>query len=134
MLFVIFQEFPFELIILFALIPVFILAEIISIKIGLIIVKARERKSLAWAVASVFIQIGVIFLVFIPLIMMGIAEGIRSSDIPAIILMAVIAVFVDFNLINMLHKLGFKRSLIVLILFSIPLAIFGNVFGFLIGP
>lgn len=132
MLLVIFQEFPFEFIILFALIPVFILAEIISMKIGLIIVKARERKSIAWVGASVFIQIGIIFLVFMPLIMIGIAEGIRNSDVPAIILMAVIAVFVDFNLINLLHKLGFKRSLIVLIFFSIPLAIFGNVFGFLI--
>ena len=133
MLFIIFQDGMFPLMPLLVLIPIFIITEILLLKIGLLIVKARERKSMHWVIISVFTQIGAIFLTFLPLLMFGIAGEITGSNIAAIILMSLLAILIDFNLINVLHRLGIKRSLIVFLFFAIPLIIFGNLFGFLIG-
>ncbi|MHA1689306.1 MAG: hypothetical protein ACTSUN_08225, partial [Promethearchaeota archaeon] len=58
-----FQESPPNLVALFIFIPVFILTEIVLLKIGLMIVKAQERKNFYWVIISFFIQLLVIFFV-----------------------------------------------------------------------
>ncbi|MHA1803241.1 MAG: hypothetical protein ACTSU4_01775 [Promethearchaeota archaeon] len=127
-----FQESPPNLVALFIFIPVFILTEIVLLKIGLMIVKAQERKNFYWVIISFFIQLLVIFFVFLPFILFGIAGEFNGENNPAILLVILLALFVDYNLINMIHRLGAKRSLVVFLLFGIPFIIFANILGIII--
>ncbi|MHA1726514.1 MAG: hypothetical protein ACTSXH_17035 [Promethearchaeota archaeon] len=125
-----FQEPYSGLIALYIFIPVFIITEIVLLKIGLMIVKARERKNLYWVIISFFIQSCVISFVFVPFILFGIAgefEGKENYIILLIILL--LALFLDYNLINIIHQLGAKRTLVVFLFFAIPFSIFTILFG-----
>ena len=112
-------------------IPMIIVAEIVFLKIGLISVKAEEKNGIKWVAISILIQLGAIFFVSIPLILMGMVGefGQSGPDIGMIILIIAVGCFLDFNLINMIHRLGFKRTLIVFIFFLIPLLIIGSIMG-----
>ncbi len=129
MLFIIFQEDIFRLSPLFVLIPLYLITVIIVFKIGLLIVKARERKSIYFVIISVFAQIGTIFLLFIPILLFGVAENWNMSYAPQLTLFIILALFIDFNLINILHKLGLQRTAVVFLFFVIPTLIFGILIG-----
>jgi len=111
---------------------VLIVVDILILKIGLVITKAEEKKSMKWVAGSFGIQFGMIFFISSPLIlyaMMG-----RFQGDPAIIAPVVLfSVFIDLNLINVIHKIGLKRSLVVVIFVVGPIitamVILGNTLG-----
>lgn len=99
--------------------------EIVVLKIGLAITKAQERKSMRWVAISFFIQAGVLILIASPLILMGIGGAFDQGGPPValIFLFIVLSLFIDLNVLNVMHRLGFKRALAVFGLMLIPLII-----------
>ncbi|MFX1470691.1 MAG: hypothetical protein ACFFB8_18795 [Promethearchaeota archaeon] len=88
--------------------------DIILLKIGLLITNAQEKKNMNWVLASFGIQFGVIFFIGAPLILYGMI-GEFEGDLGIIIAVVVFSVFIDLNVINMIHKIGLKRSFVVMI-------------------
>jgi hypothetical protein len=89
---------------------------------GLKIVKAQKRSSIKWAGYSFLIQFGLIFIVGSPLMLLGFAGAYKGGPelmIPVI----VIAAFISLNAINMIHQIGLKKSLIVILLILGPITV-----------
>lgn len=89
------------------------------LKLGLTIVKAEKRTGIKWVGYSFLIQFGVIFAIGSPLMLLGFA-GAYEGDPLAIIPIIIVASAVDLNIINVIHQVGLKRSLIVLVLILVP--------------
>lgn len=111
--------------ILIIIVPIFIVAEIIALKIALKITKAEERTKLKMVAMSFLIQMGVMLFVASPLILIGFADPTgqdttQGIDPGLIGVFVALALFIDINVINILHKLGYKRSLIVFGFLVIP--------------
>ena len=102
-----------------------ILADILILKIGLVITKAKVKKEIKWVVGSFFIQFGIIFFIFTPFVLSGsLGEIDFKNDLPVeLILSLIFAVFIDLQVINVLHQLGLKKSFVVVILIMIPMTI-----------
>ena len=99
---------------------VLILFDILLLKIGLAITKAQVKKNMKWVAASWGIQLGVIFFIGSPLILYGMIGEFRGD--PGIIMMVVFfSVFIDVNIINLIHRIGLKRSVVVMILVVGPI-------------
>lgn len=96
-----------------------LLVGFILLKLGLIIVKAEKRKRMKWVGYSYLIQIGIIFAIGSPLMLLGFAGDYRGEFGP-IIIVTVVATFVDLNVINTIHQVGFGRSLVVVLLIIVP--------------
>ena len=99
---------------LIIIVAVLILGDILLLKIGLAITKAQERKNMKWVAGSFGIQFGIIFFISTPLLlysMIGEFQGEEGIIIPIVIF----SVFIDLNVINVIHKIGLKRSLVVVI-------------------
>ncbi|MHA2048305.1 MAG: hypothetical protein ACW986_01700 [Promethearchaeota archaeon] len=99
---------------------ILIISAILLLKIGLTITRAQEKKNWKWVAGSFGIQFLVAFFIGSPLMILGISGDIQV-DPGAIIPVVLIAAFIDFNFINVLHKIGMKRSLIVMALTIGPL-------------
>ncbi len=97
-----------------------ILFDILLLKIGLLITKAEVKKNLKWVVASFGIQFGVIFFIGSPLILYGMI-GRFQGDPGIIMLVVFFAVFIDVNIINLIHRIGLKRSIVVMFFIVIPI-------------
>jgi len=95
---------------------------LIMLKIGLFATKAETRTSFKWLLASFGIQVGMFFFVASPLIIMGVsgAFGRQGPEIVLIIIFLILALFMEINVLNVLHQLGLKRSLLVFALMAIP--------------
>ncbi|MFX1567664.1 MAG: hypothetical protein ACFFCV_04765 [Promethearchaeota archaeon] len=91
-----------------------ILFDMLFLKIGLAITKAQVKKNLKWVAFSWVIQFGVIFFIGSPLILYGMI-GRFQGDPGIIMLVIFFAVFIDVNIINLLHRVGLKRSVVVMI-------------------
>ena len=120
MIFMLFQEGP-PMGVITTIIVAFIIG-LIMLKIGLVISKAEVRTSSKWLMISFGIQVGMFFFVASPLILMGVsgAFGERGPEIILIIIFLILALFMDINILNVLHKLGLKRALLVFGLMAIP--------------
>ena len=104
---------------------VFFIVGLVMLKIGLVATKAETRTGYKWLMGSFGIQVGMFFFVASPLILMGVsgAFGEGGPEIILIIIFIIIALFMDINVLNVLHKLGLKRALLVFALMAIPFLI-----------
>ncbi|MHA1147363.1 MAG: hypothetical protein ACTSR8_03880 [Promethearchaeota archaeon] len=111
-----FPEFVF-----FFLLPILFTVEVVVLKIALSLTHAPEKKNLKWVLASFGIQIAVIFFVASPLILMGMTGGFDGEESGGLITAFIfLALFIDMNILNVIHKLGMKKAFIVFIAMLIP--------------
>jgi len=109
-------------------IPLIILAalligDILLLKLFLIITKSESKKEIKWVAISFGIQFGLIFFICLPLFIIGLTGGFdeHGPDPGIIIPFILLSMFIDLNLINIIHKIGIKRSLIVAFFISAPI-------------
>jgi len=99
---------------------VLILGDILLLKIGLAITKTQERKNMKWVAGSFGIQFGIIFFISSPLILYGMIGRFEGN--PGVIAPVVLfSVFIDINIINIIHKIGLKRSFVVALIILGPI-------------
>ena len=112
------------IVIIYAIVIAFIVG-LILLKIGLVISKAETRTGFKWLLGSFGIQVGMFFFVGSPLIILGIsgAFGEQGPEIILIIIFLVLALFIEVNLLNIIHRLGLKRALLVFGLMVAPFLI-----------
>ncbi|MFX1419032.1 MAG: hypothetical protein ACFE9N_08955 [Promethearchaeota archaeon] len=103
---------------------ILIVADIFILKIGLAITKAENKTNFKWVAGSFGIQFGLIFFISLPMLLSGFMGAYQSEGpSPAIIALTIIfSAFIDLHIINVLHKIGMKRSLIIVILILGPLS------------
>jgi hypothetical protein len=106
----------------------FAVGDILLLKLGLVITKAQKRKRMKWVAGSFFIQFGVVFAVSSPLFLLGIMGAFRGEP-EGIVPIVLISAFIDLNVINILHQIGLKRSLVVVVFTFIPLFLIMVVLG-----
>ena len=108
----------------FITIGVLLFLGVLIFKIGLLATKAQVKTNAKWVFGSFFIQFGLIFFISIP-IMLGGITGDSSNGGPDDGLIATVIIFsafIDVQVVNIIHKLGMKRSLIIVILIIGPIA------------
>jgi len=97
-----------------------ILFDMLFLKIGLAITKAEVKKNMKWVAISYGIQLGVIFFVCSPLILYGMIGALEIN--PGIMILVVFfSLFIDVNIINLIHRIGIKRSVVVVFFVVLPL-------------
>ena len=106
--------------ILLILMAVFAGGDILLLKFGLTITKARERTRMKWVAVSFLIQFGVIFLISSPLFLLGFV-GKFDGDPGVIIPIIILCTFIDLNIINVIHQVGLKHSLFVVLIIILPI-------------
>ncbi len=108
--------------------------DILLLKFGLTITKARERTRMKWVAVSFLIQFGVIFFISSPLFLLGFA-GEFDGNPGVIIAVIMLCTFIDLNVINVIHQVGLKRSLVVVLIIILPIVfIMVNMGSILSGP
>jgi len=116
----------------FIIAGILIVAGIIILKIGLAITKAQSKTSFKWVVGSYLIQYAVTLFLSSPMLLNMILSQMECMELglpdcyyegePGFIAMAVIfSVVLVLNLINIIHKPGLKRSLILTLLILGPI-------------
>ncbi|MFO8018943.1 MAG: hypothetical protein R6U96_09930 [Promethearchaeia archaeon] len=115
------------------LLPIFLISEIIVFKIGLYLVKAEERKKFKFVIVSFIIQILVLAFINSPFIFMALMGAYESGspDLSMAIIFVLFSVFIEINIINAIHKVGFKAAVFIFMLMLIPVFIFGGIIGYL---
>jgi hypothetical protein len=96
--------------------------DILLLKLGLVITKAQIRTRMKWVAGSFLIQFAIIFIVSSPLFLLG-SIGAFNGDGPGaiIIVIIILSAFIDLNIVNILHQIGLKRSLIIVVIALIPI-------------
>lgn len=114
-----------------------ILIDILLLKLALIITNAQVKRNMKWVLGSFGIQFGIVVFIGSPLIlygMIGVFEGVQGMrGITIIAIVVIFAVFIDLNIINILHKIGLKRSLVVVIFVAAPIVIVLFLLGLFLG-
>ncbi|MFW9968991.1 MAG: hypothetical protein ACFFDF_02240 [Candidatus Odinarchaeota archaeon] len=116
-----------------------LLVDIIILKLGLIITKAQEKTNFKWVAGSFGIQFGLIFFISTPMILGGWTGQFSTGGPPIalIILTVVFCTFIDLNVINIIHKIGIIRALIIALLIMGPVTyamyLLGSNLGSLVG-
>lgn len=110
---------------LIVLIIIAFIVGLIMLKIGLVVTKAEARTGFKWLLWSFGLQIGMFFFVASPMILLGIsgAFGEQGPEVVLIIIFLVLALFIDIHFLNIIHRLGIKRALLVFGLMAIPFLI-----------
>lgn len=99
------------------------IASVLFLKLGLIAVKAERNRGFKWLSISFFIQVVVIFMMGSPFILLGFADAYNGGPSPGLIIFViVIAIFIDMNVINVIHRTGLLKSIWPFILMAIPIA------------
>ncbi len=129
MIFILMQEggMDYGLVVPLILAPIiFVILEVIVLKIGLKISKAMEKTDFKWILISIGIQTGLVFFVFTPVMFMGISGSFNDQgpDPGIMIPVMITAIIVGVNMINVLHQIGIGKSIFVFILYAIPLTFF----------
>lgn len=107
----------------FILMAILILGDILILKLGLVVVKATVKKEMKWVAGSFFIQFGIIFFIFTPMVLQGsLGEFGQGFPIELMVGAIIFATFIDLQVINVLHQLGIKKSLIIVLLIIGPMA------------
>jgi len=104
----------------FIIMGVFAAGDILLLKLALVVTKAQKRTRMKWVAGSFAIQFGIIFIISSPLFLLGFMgkfQGEPDTIIPIVIL----SLFIDLNVINVLHQVGLKRSFGILSLTFVPL-------------
>ncbi len=120
-----------EVILLLSLMAAFAGGDILLLKFGLAITKAQKRTRIKWVAVSFLIQFGVIFLISSPLFLLGFA-GEFDGNPGVIIPVIMFCTFIDLNVINVIHQVGLKRSLIVVLIIILPIVFIMVNMGFIL--
>ena len=96
--------------------------DILLLKLGLAITKAKIRTRIKWVAGSFAIQFAIIFIISSPLFLLG-AMGAFNDDGPGgiIIIIILLSAFIDINIVNILHQIGLKRSFIIVVMILVPI-------------
>ena len=96
--------------------------DILLLKLSLVITKAQVRTRMKWVAGSFLMQFAIIFIISSPLFLLG-SMGVFQDDGPGPIIIAIIilSVFIDLNIVNILHQTGLKRSLIIVLIVLVPI-------------
>ncbi|MBD3255949.1 MAG: hypothetical protein GF383_12705 [Candidatus Lokiarchaeota archaeon] len=107
---------------IYIMLPVLFGLALLLLKLGLVLTKAEVRTGFKWVLASFGLQVGLFFFVASPLILIGITGGFGEAgpNFILIVLFSILALFIDINFLNIFHRLGIKRALIVFIMIIIP--------------
>jgi hypothetical protein len=103
---------------------VLIVADILLLKLGLFLMNAEYRTKIKWVGISFLIQFGAIFIISSPILILGFSGAMSAFDGPPLqlIIPAVLAgLLLDFNIINVIHKIGLKRSFFVALIILVPI-------------
>ena len=106
------------------LMAAFAAGDILLLKLGLAATKSQKKTRMKWVAGSFFIQFGIVFIISSPLFLLGITgafSGGPGKIIPVIIPVILLSIFIDLNVINILHQIGLKRSLIIVLLTFAPI-------------
>ena len=116
-----------------------ICGDIFVLKIGLAITKAQEKTNFKWVAGSFGIQFALIFFIGTPMFL-SVATGTFSEGPPPLLLIIptiLFSAFIDLNVVNVIHKVGMKRSLIITLLIMGPITagmwLIGESIGVLFG-
>ncbi|UCC20690.1 MAG: hypothetical protein JSV62_05235 [Promethearchaeota archaeon] len=103
---------------------ILLVADIFILKFGLAITKAEDKTNFKWVAGSFGIQLGLIFFISLPMLLSGLMGAYQDEGPhPAIIALTIIfSAFIDLNIVNVLHKIGMKRSLVIVLLILGPLS------------
>lgn len=107
------------------LVFVFYGLEVLFLKLGLKVTKAPGKTGIKWVMGSVAIQIGLMFFIAVPFILIGFSTGFGSSSSLGPMIGGTISllIFLWVNTINVLHRPGLKRSVLVFLLMLVPIII-----------
>ncbi|MHA1255606.1 MAG: hypothetical protein ACTSPS_08420 [Promethearchaeota archaeon] len=94
--------------------------DILLLKLALVVTKAQKRTRMKWVAGSFAIQFGIVFIISSPLFFLGFM-GKFQGEPDAIIPIVILSLFIDLNVINVLHQVGLKRSFGILLLTFVPL-------------
>ncbi|MFX1364851.1 MAG: hypothetical protein ACFFCE_07380 [Promethearchaeota archaeon] len=106
---------------LIAIIIALILIDILLLKLTLIITNAQEKRKMKWVAGSFGIQFGIIFFIASPVILYGMIGKIEGEVIVIVIVLSIFSIFIDLNVINVIHKIGLKKSFVVVIFVAGPI-------------
>ena len=116
----------------FIIMGVFAAGDILLLKLALVVTKAQKRTRMKWVAGSFAIQFGIIFIISSPLFLLGFM-GKFQGEPDAIIPIVILSLFIDLNVINVLHQVGLKRSFGILLIIFVPIIIvmimLGNTFA-----
>jgi len=116
----------------FIIMGAFAAGDILLLKLALMVTKAQKRTRMKWVAGSFAIQFGIIFIISSPLFLLGFM-GKFQGEPDVIIPIVILSLFIDLNVINVLHQVGLKRSFGILLLTFVPIIIvmiiLGNVFA-----
>ena len=104
----------------FIIMGVFAAGDILLLKLALVVTKAQKRTRMKWVAGSFAIQFGIIFIISSPLFFLGFIGQFRG-ELDVIIPIIILSSVIDLNVINVLHQVGLKRSLGILLLTFVPL-------------
>ncbi len=101
---------------------ILIVVDIFLLKIGLLVAKAEYRTKIKWVGVSFLIQFGAIFFISSPMLILGFTGAFHEGPPAGFIILAIVgSAFLDLNLINVIHKIGLKRSFFVTIIILVPI-------------
>ena len=105
------------------LVGVGFITSVLLLKLGLRFAKAERRRTFKWTAISFFLQVLVIFILGSPFILLGFANAMNDKGPPVgiIIFMVVIAIFIDMNVINVIHQTGLLKSIWPFLLMVVPI-------------
>ena len=125
---------------------IFYFLEVLFLKIGLKVTKAPGKNNIKWAMISVLIQMGLMVFIAIPFVLIGFSGGFNvestgsdpygTSDQMSVIGPIIggtlaLLIFLWVNTINVLHRPGIKRSILIFLFMLIPIFIIvGIALGF----
>ena len=116
----------------FIIMGAFAAGDILLLKLALVVTKAQKRTRMKWVAGSFAIQFGIIFIISSPLFLLGFM-GKFQGEPDAIIPIVILSLFIDLNVINVLHQVGLKRSFGILLIIFVPIIIvmimLGNTFA-----
>ena len=104
----------------FIIMGLFAAGDIVLLKLALVVTNAQKKTRMKWVAGSFAIQFGIIFIISSPLFLLGFLGSFRGEP-DVIIPIVILAVFIDLNVINVLHQVGLKRSFGILLLTFIPI-------------
>ena len=112
----------------FIIAAVIIVCGMLILKFGLAVTKAESNTNFKWIAGSFFIQYGVTLFISAPMLLDmvltitgGSSYNFETIDTGLIAATLTFSVFISVNLINMIHKPGIKRSIIIALLIIGPI-------------
>jgi len=116
----------------FIIMGVFAAGDILLLKLALVVTKAQKKTQMKWVAGSFAIQFGIIFIISSPLFLQAFM-GSFKGELDVIIPIVILSLFIDLNVINVLHQVGLKRSFGILLITFVPIIIvmiiLGNTFA-----